>query len=104
MKMHPMVDMALDDEDILDMPLPYPVDQKPEYPWGLRICLTDAEFKLLDLDPSEAFVGGIVHLHALARITSVSANDSGDGMCNRVEMQIESLCVEGEDIENEEAD
>jgi hypothetical protein len=101
-KMHPMVDMALDDEDILDMPLPYPVAQKPEYPWGLRIVLTDAEFQKLDLDPSEAFVGGIIHLHALARITSVSSNDSGDGASSRVEMQIQSLCVESEDAENDD--
>jgi hypothetical protein len=107
-KMHPMVSMELDDEDQMDAPQPFPMDNKPRYPYGLCICLTGAEMKALDLDPGEAFVGGIVHLHALARVTSVSISDSapsnysdGGPQC-RVELQIEDMCIEGEDVENEE--
>jgi hypothetical protein len=107
-KMHPMVSMEMDDEDQIDAPQPIAMPDKPRYPYGLQICLTAAEMKALDLDPSEAFVGGIVHLHALARITSVSISDNapsewskGGAQC-RIEMQIEDLCIESEDEENEE--
>jgi hypothetical protein len=107
-KMHPMVSMELDDEDQIDAPQPIAMADKPKYPYGLQICLTGAEMKALDLDPSEAFVGGIVHLHALARITSVSISDnaptewSSGGPSCRIEMQIEDMCIESEDAENDD--
>ena len=103
-KMYPMVDMAMDDEEILDATLPTPIADMPRYPWGLRICLTQDEFDKLGLDPAEATVGGIVHLHALARITSYSCDETQDGQKCRCELQIEDLAIESEDDENEEAD
>jgi hypothetical protein len=101
-KMRPMVSMEMDDEDQLDAPQPYAMPDKPKFPYGLCICLTESEFQKLEIDPSEAFVGGIVHIHALGRITSISANDAGNGSSCRVEIQLEDMCVEGEDVENEE--
>lgn len=102
-KLRPMVSLELDDEDKMDACLPLPCD-KPDYPYGLRICLTDKEIKKLDLDVSEAFVGGIFHLHGLARITSVSMTDGSHGKDCRVEAQIEDLAIESEDAENEDED
>lgn len=104
-KMRTMVSMELDDEDKLDAAMPIPMPNKPDYPYGLRICLTHKEFDKLGLDPSEAVVGGIFHLHGLARITSVSASDGeGGGPSCRVEAQIEDLDIESEDEENEDED
>ena len=99
-KMHPMVSMELDDEEKLDASAPIPMPDKPDFPYGLKLCLTECEFKKLDLDPSDAVVGGVVHLHALARITSVSMNNGESGDSARVEMQIEDLAIESEDDEN----
>lgn len=105
-KMNPMVDMEMDDEDQLDAPQPYPMSGKPKYPYGLCISLTEKELKKLDLDPSDAFVGGTIHLHAMAKITSLSAADSAPspysdgGPCCRLELQITDLCIESEDQEN----
>ncbi len=99
-----MQSMELDDEDKLDAPVAG-LAGKPDFPWGLRISLTEKEFVKLNLDPSEAVVGGIVHLHALARITSVSHSDSEhntSGPSTRVEMQIEDMCIESEDSENDD--
>ncbi len=101
-KMMPMRSMELDDEDQFDMVPVSPGMAKPLYPYGLRITLTDKELEKMDLDHSEAFVGGIIHLHAMARITSVSENDTDQGKCCRIELQIEDMCVESEDEENEE--
>ena len=98
--MKTMVSMELDDEDSYDSPTPIPTD-KPDYPWGLRISLTEKELAKLDLDPDDAVVGGLFHMHAMARITCVSKNDSGDGAGYRVEAQIEDLEIESEDEENE---
>lgn len=100
-KLHTMKSMELDDEEKLDACQPLPCS-KPDYPYGLRICLTEAEFKKLDLDPADAQIGGIFHLHGLARITAISSNDSDNGPCCRVEAQIEDLEIESEDAENRE--
>src|ERR1700692_4485369 len=97
-----MTSMELDDEEKLDAVMPLPMPNKPDFPYGLRICLTEAEFEKLKLDPEEAEVGGIFHLHGLARITSVSMTDSPEGKCCRVEAQIEDLAIESEDMENAE--
>lgn len=101
-KMRAMQSMELDDEDKLDTIMPIPMASKPDYPYGLRICLTEKEFEKLKLDPSAAEVGGMVHLHAMARITSVSSSEGEMGHCCRVELQIENLAIESEDEENEE--
>jgi hypothetical protein len=94
----------------LDMACPVPIDLKdrPQFPYNLQFCLTDSEFRKFKkagqdhIDPADAFVGGIVHIHALARITSVSANQTESGEKRRVEFQIEDLGVESEDAENED--
>jgi hypothetical protein len=97
-----MQSMELSDEQKLDAVMPMPMPDKPEYPYGLCICLTQAEFDKLGLDPDDAQVGGLVHGHFMARITSVSSRESdGDSDC-RVEMQIEDLAIESEDAENED--
>lgn len=99
-RIHTMTSMELDDEEKLDAAMPIPMPDKPEFPYGLKICLTEAEFKKLDLDMKDAEIGGIFHGHFLARITSVSASDGPNGACCRVEAQIEDLEIESEDEEN----
>lgn len=98
-------DMKLSDGERVSLDMPYPMEApKPEYPYGLSICLTDKELAKLGLDPEEATIGGVVHLHALACITSVNIQKRDDGSTCRVELQIEKLAVESEDAENEEAE
>ena len=103
----PMKSMELDEEESYDSVMPIPMPDKPSFPYGLRICLTDAEFKKLGIDPTEAMqgIGGLVHLHGLARITSASMDqrDGGEACC-RVELQIEDLAIESEEAENAEVD
>lgn len=100
----PFVDMELDDYEKSDIEKSYPVlkEDKPEYPYGLRICLTGSELDKLNLDPEDAFIGGIIHGHFLAKITSISANAGEEYSNCRIELQICSLAVESEDAENEE--
>lgn len=96
-----MKSMELDDDDKIDS---YPIESvRPDFPYGLRICLSEKEFHKLGLDADVAVVGGICHGHFMARITSVSAEDRGDMKSCRVEMQIEDLEIESEDEENEES-
>lgn len=105
--MYTMVDMKRDPADVkAEAPCAVPsvtVD-KPTYPYGLCISLTQEELRKLKIDMASVEVGGIFHFHCLARVTSVSANDYGDGAQARVELQIESMVAESEDEENEEAD
>lgn len=98
-----MHSMELDDEDKLDAVCPIPMPNRPDYPYGLKICLTHKEFAKLGLDPADACVGGMVHGHFMGRITSVSADESESGGSScRVELQIEDLALESEDEENED--
>lgn len=95
-------DMELDDEDKLDTAMPIPTN-RPDYPWGLKICITEKEFEKLGLDPSAAEVGGYVHGHFMGCITSVSSEQRDSGDTCRVEIQIEKLAIESEDEEDEES-
>jgi hypothetical protein len=100
MPLRAMVDMEYDDEDQNDMVFPG-LGEKPTYPYGLRISLTEKELAKLGSDGSECFVGGILHIHALGRITSVSSTDGEMGKNCRIEVQLEDLAIESEDSENE---
>lgn len=73
----------------------------PIYPYGLAISLTQDELEKLDVDYSEWGVGDLFHLHAMAKITSISESESTDGKRCRVEMQIIALAGEDEDSENQ---
>lgn len=94
-----MQSMELDDEDKIDACLPMPCAM-PDFPYGLRICLTEKDLAKCKVDPADAVVGGVFHGHFMARITSVSAEQhSGADTC-RIEAQIEDLAIESEDEEN----
>lgn len=72
----------------------------PDIPYGLCICLTEAELEKLGLEP-DCEVGDMVHLFAMAKVTSVSVNDAGSGAKCRIELAITDLAVEDEDDEEE---
>jgi len=96
-----MTSMEMDDDDKLDAAMPIAMPERPDYPYGLRICLTEKELEKLGLDCEEAVEGGIFHGHFLARICCVTKTDqNGDKSC-RIEAQIEDLAIESEDAENE---
>lgn len=97
--------MELDDSDKLEETFPAgDIKNVPDYPWGLRICLTQKELEKLQLDPEDAFVGGTIHGHFLAEITSASIEQrNGDQTC-RIELQITNLAIESEDAEDEDAE
>lgn len=108
MKPRTMVSMELDDEDKMDARQPIAMQDRPDFPYGLRISLTEKEIEKLDIDHSSLKVGGLIHLHGFARITSVGSSEhrseSGDGKSQHCELQIEDLSIESEDEENENED
>ena len=95
-----LVDLELSDDDKLDMVLPSgPGDVKqkgPDYPWGLRISLTEKELAKLDLDVKDANIGDLIDMRAFGVITSISQNDGDGGKCCRVEIQLQKLAIEDE--------
>lgn len=89
-----MVDMELDDEDKIDMAVPQ-IAQQPDYPWGLRLCLTEKELKKLGLE-ADCSIGDVIDLRCFAVVTSVSSNQTDSGLCCRVELQVQKMAVENE--------
>ena len=90
-----LVDMELDDEEKMDTLMPIPAT-KPDYPYGLKICLTHRELAKLGLS-ADCDIGDVIDMRAFACVTSVSK----DGDSARVELQIEKLAVEDEMDEDE---
>ena len=99
--MRQMKSMELDEEEKMEHIAPISID-RPDYPCGLKIFLTEKEFEKLDLDHSVAEVGGMVHGHFMGCITSVNQEQRDDEQCCRVEIQIQNLEIESEDEENED--
>lgn len=74
------------------------------YPYGLCISLDDETLQKLKLDGELPGVGEMIHLCAMAKVTSVSENEREDSnggkkVCRRVELQITHLATENEDQE-----
>jgi hypothetical protein len=98
-----MVDMSISaDQSESSSPIVGAVSDKPRYPYGLGICLTQDELEKLGVDYSDWAVGDHFHLQAMAKITSISENETEGGKNCRVEMQIVALAGEDEDEEAEE--
>lgn len=75
---------------------------QPMYPYGTAICLCNDELEKLGLDKQELDTGDMLHLVALAKITSVTKNDTTEGQKTRVELQITQMGVSGMDEEEGE--
>jgi hypothetical protein len=89
-----LISMELDDEDKLDAVCPMPMSERPNYPYGLRICFTHKELEKLELGVPE--IGDMIDLRCFATVTSVSMDDTASGKTCRVEMQIEKISAESE--------
>lgn len=96
------VDMAKDAKEMKEDMSPAEMPQ-PVYPYGLCLCLSQDELDKLDLE-NDCEPGDMLHMHCLAKVTSVSKNDTTDGPKTRVELQITAIACESEDDENEEAE
>lgn len=97
--MRTMTSMELDDEEKLDAVMPVAMSNKPDFPYGLRICLTEKEMEKLGCDPADAIEGGMVEFEAIGRITSVLREERDGKKTCRIEIQIEALDFEGEEDE-----
>lgn len=70
----------------------------PDVPAGLCICLTESELEKLDLD-DDCEIGDMLHMMCMAKVTSISKQDSGSGAKIRIEMSIVMMSVEDESTE-----
>ena len=94
-----LTDMRLTKEEKADnMGMPCVFNQS-EYPYGLSISLDEKTIEKLNVDHSDWQIGDVFDLRAMARVTSVSENESENGKTCRVELQIVMLGCESEDDE-----
>ena len=96
----PMIDMAKSEEEMQKDSSPVLAGGQEKYPYGLRIYLTNDELEKLGVDSSDWEVGATFHLHALAKVVSVSSNETVDGKNFNASLQITHLCGESEESEN----
>ena len=92
-----MVSMELDDDDKLDLAAPAELSgTQPDYPWGLRICLTHRELGKLGLE-ADCSIGDMLTMRCCARVMSVSRTEGPMGPEDRVELQITDMACEDDD-------
>lgn len=92
-----MVDMARKPEKTEDMASPVMIEQSI-YPYGLSISLTQDELEKLDLQP-DCQVGDMIHIAAMAKVTSISQYETTENSNCRIELQITHMALEDEDKE-----
>lgn len=106
-KIPAMTDMSIKPVEIENVSiLPAGVASAPDmplYPWGLQITLTQQELDKLDLD-GDCCPGDMIHMHCLAKVTSVSCNDTIMTSSKTIQLQITNIACESEDEENEGAE
>lgn len=108
MQFHSMVDMARSPEEIQETVPTAPEPPKgPVYPWGLCLRLGDDELEKLGIDGDLPEIGDMVHLHAMAEVTSARSEKTRDAegnekTCRCIELQITHLAAENEDEEDGE--
>ena len=94
-------DMARDEEDKEVSPLV--AGEMDKYPYGLRICLTHEELEKLGADHSDWEIGDTFHLHAFAKVVSISEHETDSGKNCSISLQITHLAgPENEDEEDAE--
>lgn len=102
-----LVDMAKTPEELAKDYLGAPTIAAPDqsrYPYGLCISLCQDELDKLGLD-GDCEVGDMIDLRAMAKVTSVSKNETTSGASIRIELQITHMETENESDEyDDEAD
>lgn len=99
------VDMALTPEESEELNgFPTPSAKLPKYPYGLCISLCNDELEKLGIEVSDLGLGDFLHLHSLAKVTSISCNDTESGSTCRVELVLAFIDCEDEGMEDEEED
>lgn len=96
-----LVSMELADDHKVDSTISYadaagvPKKETPDYPYGLRISLTEKELEKLRLDCSDCATGDLVYFRACARVISKSQTEHEElGKQERVELQIEDMEID----------
>lgn len=102
-----MIDMARAEEDIKEDLQPA-TGKASTYPYELCLAFNDEIMTKLGLTEMPE-VGDMIHLAAMAKVTSVSQREveKADGTkepCRRVELQITHLATENEDDETDQAE
>lgn len=97
------VDLALSAEEIEEQHIvSTPLADVPKYPYGTSISLDEKVLEKMGVDYSDWKVGDIFHIHAMAKVTSISEHESQDGEKCCVSMQLIAIKGESEDAEDEE--
>jgi hypothetical protein len=87
-----MVNLQLTAAERLDTAPAPAVESVPEYPWGLRIVLTQRELPRLGL-AADCAIGDTLEFRASARVTGVNRTEGAMGPEDRVELQITDMAI-----------
>ena len=98
------VDMAHTPEEMKKdaLTMSQPSSYEPVYPYGLSISLCNDELEKLNLSTEHAQVGDHILMECIAKVTSISMNDTAEGKRSRVELTLTHIAVESEDEEAEQ--
>lgn len=70
----------------------------PDYPYGLRIRLSEDELAKLDLD-GDCTAGDMIDLRAFAKVINVNVEEVDGKPRRSIELQIQQIALENEETE-----
>ena len=91
-----LTDMARDESEKDATPL---MPQENKYPYGLQFSLEESDLEKLDVDHTDFKVGDSFPLDILAKIVSISSNESEGGQSNCC-VRFQITHIEGEEHED----
>jgi hypothetical protein len=94
-----LVSMELTEDEKMGTIMPMEMPDRPEYPYGLRLCLTDVELGKMGLT-DDCEIGDLLDLRCFARVTSISKNVGETNSSCRIELQITDIAAENEMTES----
>ena len=83
-----------------EMDKPIDVEQRDEFPWGLRIDLNKDSLKNLGLSTKDFTVGEEISVACMAKVISVRATEGEFNDSKNVELQITKMKLESEEEED----
>ncbi len=88
-----LLDMARNPAEVQESTAVMAMPSAPLYDYGLTLRLNHETLEKLDLDLSDVEVGDLLDFRSMAKVTSVSKNDTGDGEKCSVELQITHMGI-----------
>ena len=99
-----MKSLKRDKEEMIQDAFPVSAMEMNDYPYGARLMLNHDDLAKIGVTVDDFQPESLIHVFAMARVVTVHKETTNGKDCCSVTLQVEDLCLENEDEENEMED